>query len=450
MTSAAFRPREYQTDMVDQVIAYFRAGIGAVCMQVGTGAGKTATASFILERLVARKQRGLFIAHLDTLVEDTHARLVAAGVHAGFVQAGRPSDPTAPVQVASLQTLLARGERPPAHLLIPDECHRVLSAGYRGLLEAYPDSAILGLTATPQRGDGKPLGKLSGGVFERLVCGPSNRWLTDRGYLVPVDVISPPRFSERGLVDDPVDSYRRLTPGQRAIFFASNVAHAEALRRKLEEAGVPCALIVGDTPRAERRRLRFALESGELLALVGVAVFLEGWDVPSIETIVLARAFTVCGGWLQAIGRGLRPSPATGKTRLLVHDLRGAFNLHGLPDEDRVWSLEGKAVRRAETMTAIGRCKDCFAVFRPVSRCPRCGAPTRGEPKIPRVLTRAEKAANVSKLPPSERDRRYLEQLTRAAYRLGYQNRAATAWALSQFRKRWNREPECHLGGGAS
>jgi superfamily II DNA or RNA helicase len=196
-------------------------------------------------------------------------------------------------------------------------------------------------------------------------------------------------------------------------------------------------------PALERARVRAELEDGTVQALVGVAVFLEGWDVPAVEVVILARAFTVHGGYLQAIGRGLRPSPPTGKTRCTVLDLRGAFNLHGLPDEDLVWSLEGKAVRRAEKMTALARCKECLAVFRPAACCPRCGVTTVGAPRIPRVLTRAEKAANVSGLPQSERDRRYFGALVSRAYRIGLPTGRAQAWALAKFRAKWKREPEC-------
>lgn len=434
--------RPYQRALVEECSALFRAGWSTVCLQSGTGSGKTHTASAVIERVIARGQRCVFLAHLDSLIEDTHERLAAMGVPCGFIQAGRPSDPTAPVQVASIQTLLSRGDRPPAHLLIPDECHRTLAAGYRDLIEAYPGSAILGLTATPQRGDGRPLGKASGGIFEKLVPGPSNRWLTENGFLVPCDVLAPDGYAS-ALAVAPVDAYMKFTPFQRGIFFCANHAHADEVFGELVARGVECALIVADTPREERRRLRAEFAAGRVRAIVGVSVFLEGWDVPSIEVVVLGRAFGVCAAYLQGIGRGLRPSPDTGKTRCTVLDLRGAFALHGLPDEDRVWSLEGRAVRRAETTTAIARCKHCLAVFRPQTRCPRCGAEMRGEPKLPRVLSRAEKLANVSKLPQSERDRRYLDALTRRAFRIGFRKSAALAWARARFVEKFHREPEC-------
>ena len=96
-----------------------------------------------------------------------------------------------------------------------------------------------------------------------------------------------------------------------------------------------------------------------------VNVFVEGFDVPALEAVILARAFTVCGAFLQSVGRGLRPSSSTGKTRCTVVDLKGAVHLHGLPDDERRWSLTGAAVRVAESLAALRRCATCLAIFRP-------------------------------------------------------------------------------------
>lgn len=429
--------RPYQADLVAKVSEAFRDGAVSVVLQSGTGSGKTHTASELLRRAVTRGYRCLFLAHLDSLVEDTAERLVLGGVHTGFVQAGRPSDPTAPVQVASLATLHSRGERPPAKFVILDECHRALSASVRGVLDSYPDAALLGLTATPQRGDAKPLGD----VFERLITGPSNRWLTDQGYLVPCDLLENGEAS-KGLTADPVAMYIRHAPGQRAIVFAANKAHAVALAAQFVAAGFTSEVVVGETSRARRRELRERLRTGELQVLVGVAVFLEGWDCPEVEVVILVRAFGVCMAFLQAIGRGLRPSPLTGKTRCTVLDLRGAVFTHGLPDEDRVWSLKGRAVRRAETLTALMRCKECLAVFRPSARCPRCDAETKSAPKIPRILSHPERLEQFNALPPDVRDFRYLQSLEgRARSRMNMPERVAAEWALRKFKERFGREP---------
>jgi len=438
--------RPYQTELVDRVVHALGNGAGTVVMQAGTGSGKTAMAAHILARAVFAGYRAVFLAHLDTIIEDTHDRLGAAGIQSGYVQAGRPTLPNAPVQVCSIATLHRRDELPPADLVIFDECHRAPGPTARALLERYPEASILGLTATPQRGDGRPLGD----IFSELICGPSNKWLTEQGYLVPCDVLAGTN-NARELSVDPVDAYCEYAPESRAIVFASNILHAQDIRDRLTKRHVVTELLLGDTPRAERRGMRDRVMRCETLVLVGVGVFIEGFDLPAIETVILARQMSVTGSYLQAIGRGLRPCPLYGKKKLLVLDLGGSVFLHGLPDDARTWSLTGKAVRPAETLTALRHCKNCLAIFRPAVVCPRCGARAEASSKVPRVLSRAEKLENVSALPQHERDARYLWSLRRVAEKnIGLYGVAIERWALSKFRQRFGRMPNAYTREGGS
>jgi DNA repair protein RadD len=424
--------RAYQTEMIDKVVAAFAGGVGRVCLQAGTGSGKTFIGAEILQRCVAKGYRAAFFCHLDSLIDDTHERLTTAGVYAGFVQAGRPSDPLAPVQVCSLGTLHSRGETPPAQLIILDEAHRCMAVTVRAILARYPEAVVLGLTATPARSDGQPLGD----IFNAMIQGPSNRWLTDHGYLVPCDVIAPGSGPTDRLAEEPWIAYERHAAGTRAIVFARDIAHAQQIR-----ANIPGAeLLIGETPRAARQSIRRRLRDGSLRVVVGVGVFIEGWDSPEVETIVLARGFSAAGPFLQSIGRGLRPSP--GKERCLVVDLRGSAYTFGLPDEDRTWSLTGASVVRTEAIVAIQKCRACLAIFKPSATCPRCGSATHAE-RIPRVLTRAEKLVNLSALPQHVRDARYLAQLLWVAQsRVGLHGERAEAWARRQFRQRFSRAPQ--------
>ncbi len=432
--------REYQIELCERVATKFREGAPSVLMQLGTGGGKTATCSILLERAVRRGYRCAFFAHLDSLIEDTHARLVAAGLRAGFIQAGRPTDPDAPVQVCSLQTLTARGELPPSNFIVLDEAHRAQGPTVRAILEAYPEAALLGLTATPQRGDRKPLGD----VFAEMVCGPSNRWLTENGFLVPADIIAPDHYIDGALGADPVRMQRRHAHELRTIVFASNKEHARRLAIAYRAAGYSADVMFGDTGRDKRVELRRRIASGKLQILIGVNVFIEGFDVPEIECVSLLRDFGVTSAYLQGIGRGVRIAPWIGKKRCVVLDPRGLVWNHGLPDEDRIWSLTGRAVRRAETLAALMRCKECLAIFRPSSTCPRCGMRMGlgTSVKIPRVLTREEKMTNVSALPQEERDWRYVQKLvTVATKRMRMTQVEAERWAARKFREQFNRKP---------
>ena len=206
--------RDYQAAQVEGVREAMRAGKRAILMQAPTGAGKTFTAAECIRASVALGFRVVFAAHLDALIDDTSERLEEAGIEHGVIQAARPRKPDAAVQVASLATLHRRQEAPPADLFILDECHRAMASTVRGVLDRYPRADLLGLTATPQRGDGQPLGD----VFEVMVPGPSMKRLIEGGRIVPARVYSPPSPTLRGaLAMDPVEALERYAPARPAI-----------------------------------------------------------------------------------------------------------------------------------------------------------------------------------------------------------------------------------------
>ena len=168
------------------------------------------------------------------LIDDTSERLARAGIAHGIVQGDLPTNPTAPVQVASLATLHRRGVRPRADFLIVDECHRAIASTVREVIESYPRARVLGLTATPERGDGQPLGD----VFERLVCGPSVRELTLAGHLAPAIVFSPPAPTDGALALDPLEAYAKHAPGLRAMVFCRDAEHARDVAARLGDSAV--------------------------------------------------------------------------------------------------------------------------------------------------------------------------------------------------------------------
>jgi superfamily II DNA or RNA helicase len=430
--------RPYQIAALEGVRQAYREGARSVILTIPTGGGKTRTASECIRSAVARGRRVIFAAHLSELLDDVSERLTAAGIPHGIVQADRPANPTAPVQVASLATLHRRGERPPADLLILDESHHAAAASVRAVLESYPLARLLGLTATPERGDGQPLGD----VFERMVFGPSIAELTRLGFLVPAEILSPPAPTDGALAMDPVEAYVTHAPGSRALIFCGTVAEAEDVASRMP---VPVQTVLGETPREVRRRVRELVTAGELRAIVGCSALLEGFDLPAIETVILARTLGTCSTYLQAVGRGLRPWPATGKARCLVLDLSGAAILHGLPEDERVWSLEGAAVRRtAEGLLPLSRCRACLALFHSgPSQCPRCGAATRGA-RLPRRATRIERAelVRLDTRPQGERDALALAAIARRLRSSGrFTERQIHHVAEGMFRKQHHRGP---------
>jgi DNA repair protein RadD len=332
--------RDYQAAAVQAVRAAYADGGRAICLVSPTGSGKTRMGVEFAARHLARGGRGvLWLAHRVELVQQAAERLRGEGVErVGVIAAGVDPDPDALVQVASTQTLLARGDIPDVSLLVADECHHYVSEQWGELAKRYRSSVILGLTATPERGDGKPLGDL----FDRLVVGASPRLLTDAGHLVPCHIEAPKRYNPKRLSEDPVEAYQRVSPNGLALAFTRTVKGATQMSEAFEAAGIASGVVCGTTQSDVRACLIAKFSAGEIRVLVNVGVLTEGTDIPAADTCILARGIGSAGLYIQIVGRVLRPAP--GKTRAVLLDLVGASNKHGPPAADREYSLAGRAI----------------------------------------------------------------------------------------------------------
>lgn len=439
--------RPYQRDLIGRAQAAYREGARAVCVQAATGAGKTHLAAVgIIAPSGDRGRRVIFLADLEEIILDTVARLRALGIPCAPILAGRAEDPTAPVQVASQQTLaswMARDvEIPPADRVILDECHGAPARTTRELLALLRSrgALLLGLTATPARGDGLPLDE-----FDALVCGPQPRELVDVGALVPCEVLSPPGMQD-GLAMDPVevilgsgelDAPVPLAHGRRAVIFAPNGAEAKRIACVLSAHDHPAEAVLDSTPSDVRRGVRDRLASGQTRHVVTVRALVKGFDAPVLDCAVLTAPGTIVS-YLQSCGRVLRPHAASGKRDALVIDLRGAVYQHGLPLDDRAWSLAGtQGCTGAEREAGLRRCRACHAVFPPRTVCPRCGSTLIADPRPLRVQ-RAEMFA-ASAIPVQERARRYVEGTVRAMQARGMRPEKAAIVARAKA-PAWVRE----------
>jgi len=158
-----FKLREYQVQTISLVEKEFELGRKRVILQAPCGSGKTIMAAELIRRAVEKAEDVLFLAHRRELVFQCSDKLDWLGIDHGVLMAGKRPSLMPSVQVASVQTLIARFKRgvialPPAHLLIFDECHHNNAKTHLELIGQYPDARIIGLTATPMRGDGNGLG----------------------------------------------------------------------------------------------------------------------------------------------------------------------------------------------------------------------------------------------------------------------------------------------------
>lgn len=377
--------RPYQNRAIADLRAAYASGRRAPCLVLPTGGGKTVIAAAIVQGALARGNRVLFLVHRQELLAQSVHKLESAGIHdLRIIQAGSDlGSPTAPVAVASIPTLTRWIDRmPAADLVIVDEAHHVKAKTWGKLTDHYAASRLLGLTATPQRADGKPLGD----VFDSLVVGSTVRELTDEGHLVPCRVYGPPEdMDANAMALSPADAYRRHADGARAVVFCVSVQHAIRVAAEMNEAGIKTGVITGTMDRGLRRQTLADLDSGTIRAVASCHVLTEGWDSPNVAVCILARRPAHTGLFLQMAGRVLRPAP--GKTHATLIDLRGSVWVHGPPDLDREFTLDGKGISKVDR-EAIRQCLSCGGVYKSGPRaCPLCGVePQRKEIEMPESI----------------------------------------------------------------
>jgi DNA repair protein RadD len=264
--------RAYQIDVIAEIDRAVAAGQRRILLVAPTGSGKTIIAGRIIKNAVDQRRRVLIFAHRREIVGQTSDKLLAEGIEHGIIQAGFPPHLHLPAQVATIQTLAARTrskrlELPPADLVVVDEGHHAPAQTYRKVIESYPDAILIGLTATPCRGDGRGLG----GIFETLVECPQVAGLTAAGHLVPAVIYAPAaRLDLRGvrvekgdyveaqlaarvdrddLIGDIVMHWHKYAERRRTVVFAVNVAHSMHIASEFRKADVRAERSTARRPR---------------------------------------------------------------------------------------------------------------------------------------------------------------------------------------------------------
>lgn len=390
--------RDYQLSGVNAIRDRFRAGDRNVLFQLPTGGGKTVVFSYITEGASRKGNRVLILVHRQELIRQTSQSLTDIGVTHGIIAPGfTPSWDN--VQVASVQTLVRRLNKVHApQLIISDECHHAGAATWSKIFAHYNKASILGVTATPCRLDGKGLGRPAGGFFDSMVNGPPVAELIRRGFLANPRVFAPPvgadlsnlrkKYGEfvtadaATAMDKPVitgcavQHYKRLANNIPAIAFCASVAHAEHVADQFRAAGYQSASIDGTMHDNDRKARIKALGNGGLHVLTSCDIISEGTDIPIVGAAILLRPTASMGLYLQQVGRSLRMYD--GKTNAIILDHVGNVMRHGMPDEDREWSLDGekqgqKKKKDDEKDLKVKQCESCYSVHVPAPRCPVCG-----------------------------------------------------------------------------
>lgn len=372
--------RPYQERAIADLRAQYLSGKRAPVLILPTGAGKTVVAASIIRSAVDKARRVLFLVHRQELLSQSVSKLEQAGItDLRIIKAGQDvGSREAPVTVASIPTLTRWANLPPAELVVFDECHHVVAKTWARIATAYQQAHLLGMTATPQRADGKPLGD----IFDSIVVGATVRELTELGHLVLCRVWAPQRPPDSGeIAFDPAEAYRLHANGRRAVIFCVTVEHAEQVAASMP---VPTRVVHGEMSAKDRAQALADFASGRVLALANVHVLTEGFDCPAAAVCILTRKPEHAGTFLQMVGRVLRPSP--GKAEALLLDLGGSVWQHGTPDAERAYTLDGEGISRTdENRLPVRQCPTCGGVFlQPQDgACPQCGAKLPYKPVKP-------------------------------------------------------------------
>lgn len=348
--------------------------------------------SYMAGRAVEKGLKVWILAHRVELLDQISRTLREFAVPHGVIAPGYIADRRKPVQVASVFTLARRLERyDPPDLIIVDEAHHAISASTWGkVITAFPAAKLLGVTATPIRLSGEGLGDL----FETMVQGPTMRELIDLGALSPYRLFAPAGVDLTGvhtrmgdfvrgeieaamdkpsITGDAVSHYRKLAPGRRAVAFCVSVEHAVHVAEQFRAAGISAQAIDGSMDRTLRASVLSEFSAGRIQVLASCDLISEGFDVPAIEAAILLRPTQSLGLYLQQVGRALRTFP--GKTEAVILDHAGNVKRHGLPDEERVWSLDGTQRRKGAQKSEIPvkTCGSCFATVHSAATHCSCG-----------------------------------------------------------------------------
>lgn len=386
-----FEDRPFQTAAENALRQAVREGVRRVLLVSPTGSGKTIMLTNIIRSAVARGTPTVMIAHRKELIDQTSAKLDMAGIGHGVVMAKHPrARPEELVQVASIQTLARRMDRlPPAGLLIVDEAHHARADTYEALIAHYGTAPVIGATATPWRTDGKGLKK----SFDRVVVAARVHELIEQGYLVPFNGFGyanpsledvktvagdydelelAERMNTATLIGGIVEEWVKHSAGRRTVAFSVNVAHSKSIVAAFTSVGVPAEHLDGTTPTDVREGILSRLKSGATLVVSNCAVLTEGWDCPEAETAILARPTKSLVIYLQQVGRVLRP--VGGKTAARIHDHGGLMLHHGLPDEDRDYSLDSDTKKGEMATRGLQQCPECLRICSVLDfTCAGCG-----------------------------------------------------------------------------
>jgi len=391
---------EDQKDLIERTATSMRRGNRSVLMQAPTGSGKSIMATELVRRCNIKGKVSWFIVPRRELLRQISATFTDFGIQHSHIAAGNKYYPAMNNHVCSLDTLRRRLDNLQApDLAIIDETHYG-GAGLDAVVKWLEERGtyVIGLSATPYRMDGNGLGMW----YKDMTIAPSIREYIDMERLSDYEIYQPDvpdlkgvktqggdfaqgqlgqsMMNDKKLTGNSVHHYKKYAYGYRCIAYCASIKHSQVVAKKFNEEGVPAAHIDGQTPDAERKRIISDFADRKILVLTNSNLLTFGFDLASqvgkevtVEAISDLKPTKSIALQMQKWGRALRYKdfPA------LIFDHAGNFNRHGLPCQERQWSLEDdqkqqKASQSQQTISA-SQCPECYFCHSPQPVCPKCG-----------------------------------------------------------------------------
>ncbi|HBK54248.1 MAG TPA: DEAD/DEAH box helicase, partial [Syntrophomonas wolfei] len=343
--------RPYQQGAREAVLQEWGKGIQNTLVVLPTGTGKTIVFSKIIESCVEKGERVLVLAHRGELLDQAADKLAKS---TGLMCATEKADQTClgswfRVAVGSVQSLqrhkrLQQFSSDYFNTIVIDEAHHAISDGYQRILEHFNEAKVLGVTATPDRGDMRNLGQL----FESLAYEYTLIQAIRDGYLSPIKAQTIPikldlsavgmqtgdfKAGDLGTALDPylyqiADEMAKICMDRKTVIFLPLVKTSQKFCSILNGKGFRAAEVNGNSQ--DRAEILRDFDQGRYNVLCNSMLLTEGWDCPSVDCVVVLRPTKIRSLYAQMVGRGTRPSPETGKTELLLLDFLWHTDRHEL------------------------------------------------------------------------------------------------------------------------
>ena len=343
--------RPYQKEAKEAIFEQWDSGVLKTLLVLPTGCGKTVVFAKVTEECVRKGDRVLILAHRGELLDQAADKLMkTTGLGCALEKAESSCQGSwFRVVVGSVQTLMREkrlGSFPADYFntIIIDEAHHCISDSYQRVLQHFPEAQVLGVTATPDRGDMRNLGV----YFESLAYEYTLPKAIKEGYLSPIKALTIPlkidmsnvavqagdfKASEIGTALDPylegiAQEMQKYCMDKKTVVFLPLVKTSQKFRDLLNAYGFQAAEVNGDSQ--DRAEVLKDFDAGKYNVLCNSMLLTEGWDCPSVDCIVVLRPTKVRSLYCQMVGRGTRLSPETGKDHLLLLDFLWHTERHEL------------------------------------------------------------------------------------------------------------------------